>query len=127
MLFDGRTANRGWIQEAPEPMSTVTWGSWVDIHPKKARSLGHQRRRRGRAPVAEQTVTSRRLPGSRRRSPKDAVALSFGQGHTALGTNAANVGANAFLLLPGSPGIEGYFGRVTIRKTGRNEKTWPSA
>jgi molybdopterin-containing oxidoreductase family iron-sulfur binding subunit len=30
-LFDGRLANRGWMQEVPERMSTIAWQSWVDI------------------------------------------------------------------------------------------------
>ena len=37
-LFDGRLANRGWMQEVPERMSTIAWGSWIDISPAKAGS-----------------------------------------------------------------------------------------
>jgi anaerobic selenocysteine-containing dehydrogenase len=36
LLFDGRLANRGWMQEIPERMSTLAWGSWVDISPATA-------------------------------------------------------------------------------------------
>lgn len=120
MLFDGRTANRGWIQEAPEPMSTLTWGSWIDVHPNKAKSLGIREddvielvTRDNRSIHAPARVTGE--------VEEDTVSLSFGQGHAALGSIAANLGANAFTLLPMSANFEGYFGRVTIRKTGRSE------
>src|SRR5574337_1166479 len=122
MLFDGRTANRGWIQEAPEPVSTIMWGSWIDIHPKKAGRLGiHD------GDVMEIITTGDRqsIQAPARVTPEvseDVVAVCFGQGHTALGANAANVGANAFKLLPRGPGFEGYFGRVFIKRTGRKER-----
>src|SRR5262249_49074165 len=32
----GSEANLPWLQELPEPMSTVMWGSWVEINPKTA-------------------------------------------------------------------------------------------
>ena len=35
-------SNRGWLQENPEPVSTITWGNWMDIHPGKAKALGSE-------------------------------------------------------------------------------------
>jgi len=37
---DGRGANRPWLQEHPDPLSTVMWGSWVEIAPGVAAALG---------------------------------------------------------------------------------------
>jgi hypothetical protein len=37
---DGRGANRPWLQEHPDPMSTVMWGSWVEIPPSVAAAMG---------------------------------------------------------------------------------------
>jgi anaerobic selenocysteine-containing dehydrogenase len=37
---DGRGANRPWLQEHPDPLSTVMWGGWVEISPSDARELG---------------------------------------------------------------------------------------
>lgn len=120
MLFDGRTANRGWIQEAPEPMSTVTWGSWIEIHPNKVKALGIRE-----SDVLELVSENNRIVQAPVRVTaevaEDVVAMAFGQGHTALGAVAANVGANACKLLPQSGNFEGYFGRVTIRRTGKRE------
>ncbi|MFO0753881.1 MAG: 4Fe-4S dicluster domain-containing protein, partial [Thermodesulfovibrionales bacterium] len=121
MLFDGRGANRGWLQEAPEPVSFTVWGSWIDIHPEKAEKLGIRPQ-----DLVELTAEG----GGRIEAPArvtaevnpDTVALCLGQGHTALGETAAGVGVNGFVLLP-SPGtggaVDGMFGRATLRRTGR--------
>ncbi len=39
-LRDGRYANQPWLQESPDPLTTIVWDSWVEIHPKKAAELG---------------------------------------------------------------------------------------
>ena len=39
-LGDGRGANRPWLQELPDPLSTVMWGSWVEVATADARRLG---------------------------------------------------------------------------------------
>ncbi len=37
---NGRGANRPWLQELPDPMSTVMWNSWVELSPSDASDLG---------------------------------------------------------------------------------------
>ena len=39
-FYDGRGASLPWLQQLPDPMSTVVWDSWVEINPKTAASLG---------------------------------------------------------------------------------------
>src|SRR5690606_30527248 len=39
-FYDGRTANRPWLLELPDPVTKVSWMSWVEIHPRAAASLG---------------------------------------------------------------------------------------
>jgi anaerobic selenocysteine-containing dehydrogenase len=39
-FFDGRTANRPWLLELPDPVTKVSWDSWVEIHPRAAEQLG---------------------------------------------------------------------------------------
>ena len=36
---DGRTAHLPWLQEMPDPMTTVMWQSWVEINPDTADQL----------------------------------------------------------------------------------------
>ncbi len=115
-LFDGRTANRGWLQEAPDPTTFNVWGSWIDIHPERAAKLGltdgqvlELKNERG-AVEAPVRLTADVSP--------DTVAIAFGQGHTALGRNAAHRGVNVFGLLWEASG-EGPFPTVVLRNTGR--------
>ncbi len=121
MLFDGRAANRGWLQEAPEPISTITWGNSIDLHPRKAQLLKIRSgdvieiaTRDGRSIQAPARVTED--------VAEEVAAVCFGQGHSAIGSIAANVGVNAFKLLSRGEPLNGSFGRVKIRKTGRTEE-----
>ena len=97
MAFDGRFANRGWLQEAPDPITFFVWGNWIDLHPDQAAALGLKDGELAelataagslRAPVRVTKEVSRHL-----------AALALGHGHHALGKNARGVGVNAFALL----------------------------
>ena len=39
-LLDGRNGHLPWLQAAPDPLTTVTWQTWVEINDRKARELG---------------------------------------------------------------------------------------
>jgi MoCo/4Fe-4S cofactor protein with predicted Tat translocation signal len=39
-VFDGRWADNGWLQEAPDPISKITWDNAALIAPKTAKALG---------------------------------------------------------------------------------------
>jgi Fe-S-cluster-containing dehydrogenase component len=115
LWFDGRLANRGWMQEIPERMSTLTWGSWVDIASAAARRLQ----------VERGDVVEISNPAGKIRAPvritdevaDNVVALAVGQGHTALGLVAAGRGMNGFELLRAQDSGS-LFGAVELRKTG---------
>jgi molybdopterin-containing oxidoreductase family iron-sulfur binding subunit len=96
MLFDGRGANRRWLQEIPDVVNHAVWDSWVEMHPDTAKSLHMEP-----GQVAEVSTGAGKV-----RAPvftyegvvRGTVALAWGQGHTAYGRYAANRGANAFQL-----------------------------
>ena len=39
---DGRGANKVWLHEAPDPMTQVVYGSWVEVPAETARALDVQ-------------------------------------------------------------------------------------
>lgn len=97
-LGDGSFANLPRLQELPDSMTGVMWGSWVEINPKTATSLG----------IADGDLVEVATQHGSVRVPAvlypairpDVIAMPFGQGHTAYGRYAKNRGANAALLFP---------------------------
>jgi Fe-S-cluster-containing dehydrogenase component/anaerobic selenocysteine-containing dehydrogenase len=113
MAFDGRFANRGWLQEAPDPITFLVWGNWIDLHPGKAAALGIKD-----GDLAELSTEAGSLRAPVRVSDEvseQVAAIALGYGHSGLGENARGIGANAFALLggrqDGSP-----FGSCRIRR-----------
>jgi molybdopterin-containing oxidoreductase family iron-sulfur binding subunit len=113
MTFDGRMANRGWIQEAPDPITFYVWGNWIDLHPLKAAALGVET-----GDMVELSTSSGSLHAPVRVSEEVSehlAAIGLGQGHSAMGNTARGVGANAFLLL-GAENDGSTFGACRIRR-----------
>lgn len=97
--FDGRSANRPWLQELPDPMTQVVWDAWAELHPTTAAALGVER---GDVVSVENYFGELELPVfvSDHVHP-GMVAVPMGQGHKAYGRFAkavASVG-NVFDLL----------------------------
>ena len=124
MLFDGRGANRRWLQEMPDVVNHAVWGSWIEIHPKTAAELTVK------ADEVIEVLTS----AGKARAPAfiyegvapGTLAVQWGQGHTTYGRYAAGRGANVFQLRPAKadgtapfPVVEltGRFGSDTIVTT----------
>jgi anaerobic selenocysteine-containing dehydrogenase len=96
-LRDGRHANQPWLQESPDPLTTIVWDSWVEIHPKKAAELGIVE---GDILQVESKNGSIRaqaylFPGIH----PDAISIPLGRGHQAMGRYAKGFGANPFQIL----------------------------
>jgi anaerobic selenocysteine-containing dehydrogenase/Fe-S-cluster-containing dehydrogenase component len=120
MLYDGRSANRSWLREMSDPVTKVTWHSWVEIHPDVAARMNVQ-------DGEVLTVTS---PYGTLEAPAllyaglhpDLVAIPLGLGHGTLNDPRGSTGVNALDLLGGqaSDGFLPYTGtRVTLATTGR--------
>jgi anaerobic selenocysteine-containing dehydrogenase/Fe-S-cluster-containing dehydrogenase component len=123
--YDGRGANKVWLHEAPDPMTQVVYGSWVEVPAETARSLG----------IATGDVLRVESPHGSLDAPAyvsdtlvaGAVAIPTGLGHTAYGRFARGVGQSPYGLLPAEP-VAGSGGRrwlgvrVHLQKTGRREK-----
>ncbi|MEP6766404.1 MAG: molybdopterin-dependent oxidoreductase, partial [Gemmatimonadaceae bacterium] len=99
-LADGSGANKPWLQELPDPVTKLAWQSWVEVHPQTAKKLGVVEGDHLKIETSAGTVTAPAYiyMGVR----PDTVAIALGQGHTAYGRYAKNVGVNAYdVLAPG--------------------------
>jgi len=96
-MRDGRNANEPWLQESPDPLTTIVWDSWVEIHPKTAAKLGI-----AEGDIVEVTSRNGSVKGQAYLFPgihPDAVSVPVGYGHEAMGRYAKGVGANVFGML----------------------------
>ena len=99
--FDGRAANRPWLQELPDPITKVVWDSWAEIHPDSAKTLG----------LAQGDLVTARNKFGEVTVPvyvtdlvhRDVIAVPVGQGHTSYGRYAQSVGGgNVIDMIPGT-------------------------
>ena len=100
-FFDGRGANRPWLQEIPEPLLKTTWGTGLEMTSSTASNLNA---------TEGQLVTVRSDHGQVDASViinedlvDGVVAIAIGQGHTNFGRYATGRGVNPSLLLDPSP------------------------
>jgi anaerobic selenocysteine-containing dehydrogenase len=96
-FHDGRGASLPWLQQLPDPMTTVVWDSWVEINPKTAANLGiaFGDLVEVASPRGSLRVPAVLYPGIR----PDMVAIPLGQGQGGGGRYAAGRGANPLALL----------------------------
>ncbi|MBI2619590.1 MAG: molybdopterin-dependent oxidoreductase [Ignavibacteriales bacterium] len=100
-LYDGRGANRPWLQELPDPMTQITWENWIEIHPSDAGKLGIKR---GDIVKVVSDQDSIELPAYVYAGVRPGtVAVPIGQGHTEYGRYAKGNGANVISLLDPLP------------------------
>jgi len=85
-------ANKPWLQEVPDPSTTVMWNSWLEMNPHTAEELGIHDDDVVRVVSAfgAVEVSVYLYPAIR----PDVIAIPFGQGHTAYGRYAAGRGVN---------------------------------
>ncbi len=114
-------SNRPWLHELPDPVSKITWHSWVEMHPSRAEALGLETgdlvmlsTDHGSVEVPIWTY-----PGIR----ENVVALPMGGGHEGAGRFADGNGVHPLDLLPTesealSGGLVHFATRVTVTPTG---------
>jgi molybdopterin-containing oxidoreductase family iron-sulfur binding subunit len=123
MLYDGRGANRPWLREMSDPVTKITWQSWVEIHPDVA----------ARMDVEEGEILQVTSPHGMVEAPAyifpglhpDLVAIPLGLGSAQTTDSRGPIGINALDLLGGeaSGGFLPYLStRVTLAKTGRYQQ-----
>jgi anaerobic selenocysteine-containing dehydrogenase len=121
-LDDGRGANLPWMQELPDPLTSIVYGSWVELNPQTASDLN----------LEEGDVVEIESPHGQVTAPvfvypaimPNVIGMPIGQGHTDYGRYASGRGTNPIKIL--SPQLEVETGdlawaatRVAITPTGR--------
>ncbi|MBN1564020.1 MAG: molybdopterin-dependent oxidoreductase [Anaerolineae bacterium] len=97
LLSDGSGANTPWLQGSPDPLTTISWQSWVEANPKTADELG----------VKNGDIVKIESPNGKIEAPvyvfpairPDTIAIPLGQGHTDYGRYAKERGTNPVNLL----------------------------
>ena len=122
-FFDGRGANRLWLQELPDPMTQTTWGGWVEIHPETAEKLKIEKGDILRLQSPYGAIEAPALPICT--VPEGTLAVPIGQGHTSFGQFADGHPANPMHLFP--PDVDPVVGgmvrpnfRVSLEKLDKN-------
>jgi menaquinone reductase, molybdopterin-binding-like subunit len=97
LLYDGSLAHLPWMQEAPDPLSSVMWGTWIEINTRTAEKLGVKM-----GDTVEVASAHGKLQAPALVTPAiapDVVAMPVGQGHTNFTRYATNRGANPISIL----------------------------
>lgn len=118
---DGRGANLPWMQEMPDPLTSIVYSSWVELNPATAASMGISE---GDVLNVESVIGNIKAPAFLYNGIRpDVIAMPIGQGHTAFGRYAENRGVNPVKILasvtdPVSGELATGATRVRISKTG---------
>ncbi len=116
-------ANKPWLQELADPMTTVMWNTWVEINPETAHKLGVENDDVVKivSEAGEVEAPVYLYPGIR----PDVIAMPYGQGHTAYGRYAQGRGVNPVNILGAhfnEAGDLAFAGmKVDVKKTGRKQ------
>jgi anaerobic selenocysteine-containing dehydrogenase len=123
-ILGSKGANKPWLQETPDPTTTVMWNTWIEINPATAEELGIHDDDivKIKSSAGEIEASVYLYPGIR----PDTIAIPFGQGHTAYGRYAENRGINPSDLLKKEINQAGDLvfatTKVNIEKTGKHKQ-----
>lgn len=121
-LSDGRGASQPWLQETPDPMTTATWDTWVEINPETAEKLGLKRNDLVKIITPTSFIVAVVYPY--RGIRPDVVAVPTGQGHADYGRFAKYRGANVAAILSPKGTADGELAwgatRVKLEPLGRS-------
>ena len=107
-LYDGRGADKPWLQEMPDPVSQIVWDSWAEMHPDTAAKFGLKQdyesaRLYAGINVIEITTAAGPIELAVTITPTvkpGVIAVPIGQGHTSYGRYAKGRGVNLWAFLP---------------------------
>jgi anaerobic selenocysteine-containing dehydrogenase/Fe-S-cluster-containing dehydrogenase component len=121
-FFDGRMANRPFLQELPDPLTAITWEGWVEIHPETAGKLNIKKGDLITVRSEFGTVQAPAYPYAGIRP--NTLAVPIGHGHRAFGRYARSEAGNPATVsgtgFDKATGIIRAAVNVTVTKTGQS-------
>ena len=124
-LVDGRISAAPWAQATPDPITSATWTTWVEINNRTAERLGI--REGDRLIIKSTTGEIEVLAYPHRAVPPDVLGVPIGQGHEGFGRYAVDRGSNVLsILVDKKDEMTGALAwaatRVKLFKTGERHK-----
>jgi anaerobic selenocysteine-containing dehydrogenase len=113
-MLDGRGASLPWLQAMPDPISTATWQTWIEINHVVAEKKGIKE-----GDVIEITssnggkIIALAMPNPA--TPPDVLGVPLGQGHRDGGRYSSGRGANVLSIL--DPAYDGGTGSLAWAST----------
>ena len=120
-LWDGRYVNNGWLQEAPDPVTKLTWDNAALLGSVTYRGLGFKAQKEGLAPKVKITVGGKTLVLPALEAPghaNNSITIQLGYGQTVTGFIGKGTGFNGYALL--SNAGEYVLTGATIEATGED-------
>ncbi len=122
-FFDGRMANRPFLQEMPDPVTMVTWDGWIEINPETAGAMHIEKGDLITIRAGDRVISAPAFPYCG--IPANTLAMPIGQGHgRAFSRYVPENGENPVQVLSGrldrSEGLLFSCSGVTLEKTGQS-------
>lgn len=124
-LYDGSLAHLPLLQALDDPISTITWTTWVEVNPTTARALGLKGDQEADVVAVESPFGAVEAVVFISPSvPPEVVAMPMGQGHRRFTRYASGRGANPLALVGAredadTGALAWASARVRLRKLGR--------
>jgi molybdopterin-containing oxidoreductase family iron-sulfur binding subunit len=124
-MYDGRGASRAWLQEAPDPLTSVVWDAWIEIAEETAKALGIVRGDvvKVTSPYGAIELAAYPTPTLHPKAVAVPIGHHYARYHVPRYVTNPTTPQNPVALLPGAAEAAGggiqYLGvRVTLAKTG---------
>jgi len=122
-VWDGRYINNGWLQEAPDPVTKLTWDNAALIGSVTYRKLKLKAQKEGLTPQIKLTIGDKVLVLPALEAPghvSNSITIQLGYGQTVTGFIGKGAGVNGYSLLsnPGEYVING----ATLAATGESSQ-----